>query len=329
MVPAGKLKMEIQNPAVKSGAKDFFMTLLGVATLYASVVSVLVLLFQYINASFVPPELQSYEYSSILSLIRSASSVLVIVFPVFILISWLIGRDLRAEPEKRNFWVRRWLTYFTLFLTAVTIIIDLIVLVANFYNGELTSRFVLKVLSVFAVSGAVFCYFFWDLRRDTFDSAKTKLFAYLASAAVLILIVSGFFIVGSPATQRALRLDSQRVNDLSQIQYQIERFWSIQNKLPATLDDIVRANPGTILPKDPITHLAYEYRVAMEQSFSPNAYELCATFARPSSSANSRSYYNYIPPYDDGTWQHGAGRSCFLRAPENSVKPINPIPAPL
>ena len=39
--------------------------------------------------------------------------------------------------------MRKWLVYFTLFISAITIIVDLMIFVYNFLDGELTVKFFL------------------------------------------------------------------------------------------------------------------------------------------------------------------------------------------
>ena len=61
--------------------------------------------------------------------------------------------------------MRRWLTYLTLFLAAIALVSDMITLVYNLLGGELTLRFVLKVVIVGAIAGSIFSYYLLDLRR--------------------------------------------------------------------------------------------------------------------------------------------------------------------
>ena len=74
------------------------------------------------------------------------------------------------DPIKRASKIRRWLTYMTLFITAGFIIGDLIALVNNLLGGGLTWRFVLKVLTVAIIAGAVFGYYTWDLRHEEMEA---------------------------------------------------------------------------------------------------------------------------------------------------------------
>jgi SNF family Na+-dependent transporter len=73
--------------------------------------------------------------------VRLSTSILVIAIPVYIFTSWLLEKDLANNHERRELKLRKWLTYFTLFISAITIIIDLIMFVFNFLSGELTIQF--------------------------------------------------------------------------------------------------------------------------------------------------------------------------------------------
>ncbi|MFA4937030.1 MAG: DUF5671 domain-containing protein [Patescibacteria group bacterium] len=151
---------------LKTSPKDFFLHLLAILALYFSAISFLVLLFQYINI-LIPDILDSGSYdirASYFGKIRWSMSSLIVVFPVYLITTWFLNKGYRANPEKRNLRIRRWLIYFTLFVTAVIIIGDLVSLIYNFLGGELTTRFLLKILVVFFVAASIFTYYFWDLK---------------------------------------------------------------------------------------------------------------------------------------------------------------------
>jgi len=98
--------------------------------------------------------------------IRWSVASIVIAFPVFLYLSAKIGRELTQQPVKRQSAVRRWLTYLTLFVAAVALLCDLITLVDSVLGGEVTIRFILKVIVAGVIASAVFGYYLWDLRRD-------------------------------------------------------------------------------------------------------------------------------------------------------------------
>ncbi|MBI2057459.1 MAG: hypothetical protein HYT63_00525 [Candidatus Yanofskybacteria bacterium] len=311
-IKSDKMKNMENTITIKTTPKDFFMHLLGFAALYASIVSFLALVFAYIDVTF--PDPLSFYYTGSLSQIRLSSSVLLIIFPVFILISWLIARDFAQEPEKRNIKFRKWLIYFTLFVAAITVIVDLITLIFNFYSGELTTRFLLKTLAVLVVALSVFYYYFKDIKQPS--SRKSKAVAWLASAVVLTVIIAGFFLVGTPAQQRERKFDEQRINDLQSLQYQIVNYWQNKGKLPADLDLLTDSISGFVAPTDPQTQNSYGYAVKGSLEF-----ELCTNFKTDSNKTSSGRYMPkdmstavraYPYPYQEN-WEHGVGKTCFER----------------
>ena len=146
----------------KSGPKDVFYHLLAIATLYMSAVSFIALVFQLINTQW--PDSLSYSGGSEAS-IRWSASILIVAFPVYLLMNWLIGKDVEAEPLRREIRVRKWLDYLTLFISAVTVIGDVIALIYNFLGGELSIRFYLNVLAVLVTAGLIFLYYLKDTRN--------------------------------------------------------------------------------------------------------------------------------------------------------------------
>ncbi len=300
---------------IKSTPRDVFTYLLVTATLYASVVSFLALVFAYVDVTF--PDPLDFCYSCLLNQIRWSSSALIVVFPVFVFLFRFLRKEYLANPEKRELKVRKWLVYFTMFLAAVTIIIDLVVLIFNFYSGELTTRFFLKTLAVLAVALAVFGYYFWDLKKGSDnwrDWRKTKVIAGVVSLVVIISIGAGFFIVGSPAVQRDRRFDERRVSDLGILQSEIVNYWSNKGRLPLELADLKNDISGFAPPADPQTQAPYEYNPK-----GPLTFELCAVFkadSRPTQEGSRFSKPVSVEPYGEpyrNNWDHGPGRVCFER----------------
>ena len=145
--------MENTN-AAESTPKDVFLHLLNILTFYLSIINFITLFIQYISALF--PDPLNFYYTGIANAVRLSTSILVIAVPVYILTSWMLGKDLKKNPKKRELTLRKWLLYFTLFIAAVTIIVDLIIFVYNFMSGELSVQFFLKIITVLFVAAAVF-----------------------------------------------------------------------------------------------------------------------------------------------------------------------------
>ncbi|MFA7252501.1 MAG: DUF5671 domain-containing protein [Candidatus Paceibacterota bacterium] len=289
---------------VKTTAGDFFIYLGIIIGLYVSTFSLISTLMSLINKWLPDPTaLYSYDYSA--ESLRMSLAALIIFFPVFIYLSKLSTKAVIITPEKKDLWVRRWFFFLTLFLTGLAMAVDLVTLVYRFIGGEdLTLRFLLKVLVVFVITFAVFRFYLYELRRDvTIATPKRKYLSYFTSVIVLIVIVVGILAIGSPTTQRNIRLDEQRTNDLSNIQNAVLDYYrNNDNTLPKDLNILSQGSTYYLSSlKDPKTATDYEYRL-----ISANKYELCATF-----SADSSDKIKTYPNSD--LWKHGVGRTCFDR----------------
>jgi hypothetical protein len=152
-------------------AREAFQYLLMFATLYTSAYYLGSLIFDFVNAAFPDPAQNLAEYrESLRDGMRWAVSLLIVAFPVFLYTSWLTGRAIRRDPVKRASKVRRWLTYLTLFIAATVLICDVATLIYNLLGGELTVRFVLKVVTVAVIAGTAFVYYLRDLRLDELEN---------------------------------------------------------------------------------------------------------------------------------------------------------------
>lgn len=296
----------------KSSARDVFSYLLLITMFIVGVVSFLTLMFQYINIQF-PDQLDSWYREGALQAIRGAISALIVSWPVVIFMSIFIGKDLRSDKSKQNIWIRKWLLHLMLFVSSIAIIIDLITLINYFLDGELTTRFALKVLTVLLVAIAVFWYYLWELRRDPKVNTRTTIIAAVASSVIIALaIFASLFVIGSPSAQRDVRLDQKRSADLDSIQSGIIGYWQDKEVLPENLDALEDDIIGYTNPTDPETYEMYEYMITGELSF-----QLCATF-KTEADANFSNIRMMGPMYYDAdgklsVWSHMAGHHCFDR----------------
>ena len=148
-------------------AREAFVYLVLFSTLYVSAFNLGGLIFQFINRTFPDPAIDPVlALQASREAIRWSISLLVVAFPVFVFVSWTNERAVRRDQSRRLSKVRRWLTYLTLFVAASILIGDVTSIVYNLLGGELTTRFVLKVLTVGVISGAVFGHFRRDLRKE-------------------------------------------------------------------------------------------------------------------------------------------------------------------
>lgn len=310
----GTLDLPVPVPVDTGSAKDAFFHLLTFTTLYSTVISLIILAFEYIGRWYPDPALNSYVYDSTadVSTIRWAIAVVIVSFPVFILLSRQLHREFSRQSEKLASGVRKWLTYLTLFVTACTLIGDVITLLFFLLNGELTMRFLLKVVAVLVLSGLPFLYYSSVLRMDPEKYSRSglhRMFQWISIILTLLFVAYGVYVAGSPMQGRAERFDEQRISDLRAIQNEIyTQVYGNQMGYPPP------PQPVTVLPKplpldlesvaaaatyqklritDPETGVPYEYKP------HGSSFELCATFATIRDQGS------------DIFWNHPAGEHCF------------------
>lgn len=323
--------------SIRMTPKDFFLQVGIMVALYVSAVSLINLLFQTINYAF--PDKLAYYGDPYSTGIRWAIASLIIIFPLFLVLSRLAARGFAQEPGKRELAIRKWLIYLTLFVAGIAVIVDLIALVNTFLSGEITMRFALKVLTMLVVAGGIFGYFIYDLRQRDAAARKDVFFAWVAVAAVIASIAWGFAIMGSPGAARERRFDDRRVSDLQNIQWKIINFWQQKARIPDALSELEDPISGWRAPADPESDRVYEYVRSGEKAF-----ELCGVFSRSTigeqDRLKGRGEFGGTPrtpiamPIYDGyngsggkkpeSWEHNAGRHCFPRFIDPELYPPNP-----
>jgi hypothetical protein len=303
----------------KTTAQDFFLNVGVMVTLYVSVVSFLSLFFSVINKLF--PDSLSYSYDPYSSGVRLAMASLIIVFPLFLWLSRTVTTLIRKETERRESAVRKWLVYITLFFASMALVIDLVTLLNYFLSGEITTRFILKVLAVLVIAGLVFWHYLSEV-RGTASEAKYQAVFWISIVFVVALLIWAFSIFGSPNDTRKLRVDNQRVSDLQSIQWQIVNYWQQKGKLPAGITDLNDSLSSFSVPVDPESSAFYRYEKTGSKSF-----KLCANFHFANKITEARSIM--LAQKSDMTfvenWQHGAGEYCFDRNIDEDLYPVQPM----
>jgi len=289
-----------------------------IALLYTGAVALLNILFRVINVAF--PQVASYNYYDSTS-ISLPVATLIVAFPLFLFLANILRKSYVADPSKREYSVRRGLIYLTLFIAGAVLAGDLITLIYFFLDGqELTTAFLLKILSVLVVTGSIFGYYLDDLRGRL--DARKNIWRIVSVVLVVGSIVAGFSVLGSPQTQRLVRYDSQKVSDLQNIQWQIVNYWQQKGSIPTTLAELGDPISGFSNPLDPQTKTSYEYEKTGNVSFN-----LCATFNKSSKAGEGAPSLVTYPESRDklgDNWQHEAGRQCFERTIDAELYPVRP-----
>lgn len=302
--------METQT---KTSAKDFFINLGAIVALGFFVGNLISLLFTIINKAY--PLTTGYNYYGSSS-ISFPVAALIIIFPVYVLLMWLLERGYVSEPEKRSVGIRKWLTYITLFLSGFALAGDLVTVLYYFIDGrDITAGFLLKALSVLVISLSIFFYYISDVMGKS-NGKSRKIWVTVSALVIISCIVWGFSVLGSPRTQQLLKYDEQKVSDLQNIENAIQNFYSLKGVLPKDFSEIAKNQNYYVNTTDSQTQKSYEY-----EKTGNTTYDLCAEFNKELTKAN---YGTEPMMYGGNTWMHGIGRFCFAQTinPNIYSKPV-------
>jgi hypothetical protein len=306
-------------------AREAFLYLVLFATLYISAFNTGLVLFAALDRWLPDLPLEPYGARRAVEVVRNGIAGLVIAFPIFFFVAGLIGRALVREPEKRGSEIRKWLTYLTLFFTALVLIGDLTFLVQRLLAGELPVRVLLKVLVVFAIAGTIFGHYLTELRRDEREgepapaAGGSPWLARVAALAVIGTVALGLFAAGSPGHARLQALDQRRVGELQLIETDLEEEYDSGRGLPGSLGELVARGTAKQVRsiRDPQSGVPYGYA-----RIDSARYELCASFALADSMAGEGGGRG-------GFWNHPAGRKCYVLDYRARRVTLHPKPAPL
>jgi len=336
----------------------FFLSLGVLVSLIVSIVAFFNLAFEILDKKFPDVLNATYQYGYVSSQFEAARTflaMLIIMFPTFLILAYFWKKKEQKGIFEKDQVVRKLVSYIIIFLSILVAVIDLIVLVKYFVSGEITIRFILKVLITLAGAKMVLYYFvpevwnvfFWKIHWKKFFKVSSR---YFSMAMVLALIIWSFFVIGSPFKQRQLQLDEKRVQDLQSIQWQIINYWQQKEKLPIDLKTLANPLSGFSLPIDPEFQKGkvYEYNLKDEKKLT---FELCADFSLPMPQGwqEYQNYYKggiapmagttdasvpqtvsnemYPYPYSSGvndSWDHQIGRTCFERTIDKDLYPPYP-----
>lgn len=325
----------------KTKVIDVFVYLGIGISLVVSVTNLLQVIFAAIDRKFFDTLAYGTYVDMTYSDVRFAIASLIVMFPIYVGLSWYVARDIQKYLFKQDILVRKVLIYCTLFVTVLSLIGTLVSLIYTYLGGDLSVRFGWKAASVFGVALALFAYYVYSLRRNYAQKTIVPVIVTLvASLFVVGAVVWSISIIGTPKEMRAKKMDSTRLSDLSRIQGEILNRFQMTDKLPEQLLDLNNSISMYSVPTDPETKDSYEYRVISQPTLRMNydtkkkemvtdaVFELCATFttareyndrgqpviAKGGAMMSEYSVANYYYDGDQSPyWNHEAERTCFKR----------------
>ncbi len=276
---------EEHNPAF-----HLFLYLVSFLSLGFLVAGILISFFQAIN-KFIPDPLDDRYYNYVYfsnDAIKFGLSSLIVAIPIYFAILFLISRKLEKNEIDPSSLVRKFISYLALFVFAAMGIGSLISLLYNFFDGELTQKFLLKVIVFFIVSAFFFGFYFWEIRRKDLTKRHFMPF-YLASLGFAVAsMILGFVVIDSPKVARQKRLDQNVISTIKSKSTEVNGFYQNNKKLPDKKDIYI----------DPEDNIVY-------QQGEGTHFEICGIFLRQAEKGEER--FN-----ENEDWSHPAGGYCFL-----------------
>lgn len=294
---------------MENTAKNFALQLGSLVALYVSIGSLLALLFAIITISYPDSSEQYYVAENASSQIRFSIATLIVFFPTYLVLTRLVNKIRRTE-HGTYLTLTKWLIYLSLLVGGAVLLGDFVAVINTFLNGELTTRFFLKVLSILVVVGSAFSYYLLDARGYWQKNEKQSIqYGAVAAIIVVAILVLGFFNTETPTEVREKRADEKQLSDLGDMQWRIEEYYRINEVLPGTLEQVYA---GLSIPTAPEGRANYEYRVNIGGKF-----ELCAEFKTESTNTEYLSIARPIMEpgviKNPNNWDHPAGKHCFER----------------
>lgn len=303
------------------GALDAFLNLLSLVTLGWTAFAFGGVVFQIINRYFSNSAF-GYQEGYYSGMMKFHIASLLILTPVFIVFLGALHKQYKERKLNSNSGIHRWLTYLMLFIAFCNIVGSLIALVFKFLDGVFFSSFILKSLTIFIIALGIFGYYWYDLKRKEYESKSMVSMVAVIVVSVLALgaIVWGFVVTGSPIRSRMINFDNKRVQDLSNLQYQMNNYYTTYKKLPSDFNQ-----PEFLRYRDPETQESYEYRILSETE-----YEVCVVFSLDAEALNKDRYSgDFYVGYESWNY-HKQGRQCYKQtAVDTNLQFGKPIPTPV
>jgi hypothetical protein len=294
--------------------KNFALQIGAFITLFTSISGLIMLMFGLINIAY-PDAAEGYwGYESAQSSVRYAIALLVVFFPAYVFLTRKVNVARRTET---NFYhtLTRWVLHLALLIGGLVLLGDLVAVILTFLNGELTTRFILKALTILVVVGSAMYYYWQDSKGYWKDNERQSI--YIGAFTALLVasaIVYGYTLIDSPKEVRDSRLDQQQLTDLQDMQWRIEAHYVDKKALPKDLSEVYTDLPAPSAPED---RVPYSYKPTGDKT-----YELCATFAKETPEVErmmSKPMYDPAINPNNYNWEHPEGAKCF----EREVTPSN------
>ncbi len=308
----------------KAATMDIAVNVFSFILLIIVVGAFITLSFHLIDRLFPEPQelAASYQQLATASLMHRSIASMAIAFPLYVVaLSWWLrrfGGKSGSHGGRIESALTKRLTYAVLLIAAIVIVCDLIALVYSLLQGEITPRFLLKVLVVLGTATLTFGFYLFERRSvqlgTPVPASVFKRFGWGAAMLALAAVAAGYLSAGSPQVARSLAADARRSQHLLDLSRCIERYAGALGQLPESLEQLERTSQYMGCPTyDHETRQRFDYRIVTASRVQGAArvgeVELCANFSLASSSDGTP-----VPQGAESWTDHAAGRTCRVKA---------------
>ncbi|TRZ78681.1 hypothetical protein D4R87_00085 [bacterium] len=298
------------QPKQNNSAKFAFLYMISLVALGFVAYSAGAIIFQIINKYIPNPvnTLKTYYDCFDSGVLRFSIAAIIVATPIYFIATRKINRELFMGNLDKESQIRKWLTYLIMFISSVIIIGWLIAVIYQFLDGEITARFILKAITVLAVSGTVLSYYWYDIKREiTFGERNTviRIYSWMSFMVIIAILIVGIFFVESPQEMRDKKYDQATLEILSSIDGAVNTYYKNNDTLPEDMQELLDAS--TIMSETSMQNKIEVNDITYSKT-SGTKYELCAIFATSNQEDTNCYSYTY---YLDNEWKHDIGHQCI------------------
>lgn len=170
LMPPPPLTKHMANADSNTSMWDTFEHILLFISLYVMSTSIGLLLNYFVDRWFSPlgstDAYSSYANSFSSTLVNGYLAALIVSMPLFSVLFLLIQKRTISNPAIKNLKARKQLIYFTLVITFIIMLINVVTSVYNLLNGNLSLNFVMHFLVNVGISGFIFIYYLLQVIGD-------------------------------------------------------------------------------------------------------------------------------------------------------------------
>ena len=318
-------------PSPKAPARTI-TRIVSFISLYVASTSFLTFIFSVIDYAF-PDNTTTNIFFSVppYDLVQKTFPVFVVSLAIFIAsILLLRNKNVFKDNTAYSLGWRRFI-YTVFLIIGASYILTIIEEISNWLQGELFSRFILKLV---AFGLAIFCVAIYYVREFrgvwASDTRKHNIFVWSVCALSILTVFASFAIVGTPSFHKSLALDMSRRSDVEGLKRAVECGCN-QGVLPADSEVNNTDNQDTVSAA-PSRYADYlkdnENKPVTYKKLGNNQFQICAAFANDSSVLNKYVEDGYIDEYYTGPnikWSYTKnGCQTFTFDPQHQVyNPFN------